>query len=1196
MYFSRGVFRVGESLAKLRIRAVQAAISALLLLSLPLTVLSQGSQGTIGGAVQDQTSGAIADATVTVTDVARGVSRTIVTDDTGQFVAPSLNPGTYTVRVEAKGFRTVERANVPVEVGQTVRIDILLQPGEQTQTVTVTEELPIINTTDAVLGGTVSNSSIVELPLNGRNFERLLDLRPGNVSTPGAGTGSSSANGRRTASNSLRVEGIAGISNTTGSTILNASYRGGDSSNLLPIDAIQEFNSAYSPKAEYGFRDGSVVNLGIKSGTNSLHGTAYAFGRNAGATDASNAFTGKVTPAFLEQFGGFAGGRIIKDKLFWFAGYEGVRDQNGTTSTTSTPTSVAGAGQGVSMVDTCKALGAANINPLSAQLAGLNPTTCAVSPASSTVENIFPYFDSQSKTYFQSALSSLPLNNGLFKGDYAFSEHHHLSGFLYISKSLSKNVSATNLLPDYYTAGINNAQQYSGAWTWTPGSNWVNDFRMGYVFIRNQTANGDVDRIAGNPWPAGYGMPTGVTTPLYGGLPTIKFNSFDGVLGANARTSSGGPQGDVNLVETLSYLRGKHNFKFGFEYIKLIFNRVNFTNATGTVTFTTLDNFLKGSPLSASIGTGDPSIRTRANWYSGFVQDDWRIKPRLTLNLGLRYEAYTSIQEKDAYMGNFDPTVNPATTPAVQRVGSGQPLKNMFDTGLGYLNPRIGVAWDIQGNGKTVVRAGASLFTSGAPMSTQYPTNAFGASYPSLGINNSGTDANLHSFVNSNYSGATISQIKWNTTANLGSATIFPATSSLTVNGVTYTGAVCTATAKCQVGGLDHDFAQPRSIQWNVDVQRSITSSLSADIAYVGNRGYDEEFMWDLNQPAIGTGYTAAVVNKCIATPSTANCTPDASAITAAQAYSGKFPYLSQIDIGRAGAFANYNALQATLQARNYHGFTFLTAYTYAHTLTLFDTNHTVLGFVMPSDNSSLRLNYGNASYDLRHRFIFSPTYRIPGMKTPAQLLEGWSVNAILTLQPGLSYTISDSTTTDWLGNNGKANGSIGGGVYQYWNFVGPPDAFSRNSAAPTLLTGSAATGDAACKTAAVAPYATGSTQAQLALAALSNVGCYKSGDGILTPPAYGTLGNAGHGFFRGPSYKNVDFSVTKLWKFKEAYSAQFRVEFFNLLNHVNYGAPGADPSKSASFGFSSSTPDSGNAVLGSGGPRHIQFGLKLAF
>ena len=443
-----------------------AATVALLLICLPL--FSQGGQGSIQGGVFDQTGGAIAGATVSVTDVARGIARTLVADDAGQYVAASLNPGTYTVRAEAKGFKIEEHSGVLVEVGQTVRMDMVLQPGEQTQTITVSGEVPAINTTDATLGGTVSNQSINDLPLNGRNFERLLDLRPGNVTAPGAGTGSSNANGRRISNNALRVEGIIGIANTTGSTILNASYRGGDSSSLLPIDAIQEFNSQENPKAEYGFRDGYVINLGMKSGTNSLHGTAYAFGRDASATDAANLFTGRVTPAYFEQFGATAGGRILKDKLFWFASFEGVRDQSGNTTTATAPSSVAMTAAAdptnqLSMVDACKALGPTKINPLSAQLAGLNPATCVVTPASPTVENIFPYFSSTtSNTFLQTALSNLPLNNGIFKGDYILSAHHHLSGLVYVSKSLSHNLGATELLPQYWTAGINNGQQYSG--------------------------------------------------------------------------------------------------------------------------------------------------------------------------------------------------------------------------------------------------------------------------------------------------------------------------------------------------------------------------------------------------------------------------------------------------------------------------------------------------------------------------------------------------------------------------------------------------------------------------------------------------------------------------------------------------------------------------------------------------------------
>jgi len=233
-----------------------------------LPAFSQTTQGTIQGAVQDQTGGLVAGAAVTVIDVARGISRTLMTDSAGEYVATNLTPGTYTVRAEAKGFRTVEHSGVLVEVGQNLRVDLVVQPGEQTQTITVTGEIPSIDTTDATLGGTVSNQSINALPLNGRNFQRLIQLRPGVVTPVGSGTGAGqSTNGRRTQNDMLRLEGIAGIAESTGANVLNTSYRSGDTSSLVPIDAIQEFSSQQNPKAEYGFRDGSEVNVGVKSGT-----------------------------------------------------------------------------------------------------------------------------------------------------------------------------------------------------------------------------------------------------------------------------------------------------------------------------------------------------------------------------------------------------------------------------------------------------------------------------------------------------------------------------------------------------------------------------------------------------------------------------------------------------------------------------------------------------------------------------------------------------------------------------------------------------------------------------------------------------------------------------------------------------------------------------------------------------------------
>ena len=469
---------------------------AILFLSLPL--FSQSSQGTIQGGIFDQTGGAVAGAIVSVIDVARGVTRTLTADGAGQYVANDLTPGTYTVRAEAKGFQTVEHPGVLVEVGQNIRVDLVVQPGEQTQTVTVTGELPAIDTTDATLGGTVSNAEINALPLNGRNFDRLLQLRPGVVSSVGGGNAAGpQTNGRRNTDNQLRVDGIAGMAQAQGSDILNATYRTGDADSLMPIDAIQEFNTEQNPKAEYGFRDGAIVNVGVKSGTNSIHGTAYAFGRDAAATDSANYFTGVVNPATLEQFGATAGGPIIKDKLFWFAGFEGLRLSTGDPSQVTIPVDV---GTGVTPATLAAAQARAPIwstyvifsnSPRMAvsvrsahnwRVWGTSPRAAPavvqLRLASPSFENVFPF--STTGQLNPPLVTTGPLNNGLFKGDYVINSHHHVGGMYFVSKSNAQaNSQAQQIEPQWETIAVNDVQQIDGSWTWTPNSILVNDFRAG---------------------------------------------------------------------------------------------------------------------------------------------------------------------------------------------------------------------------------------------------------------------------------------------------------------------------------------------------------------------------------------------------------------------------------------------------------------------------------------------------------------------------------------------------------------------------------------------------------------------------------------------------------------------------------------------------------------------------------------------
>ncbi len=1175
------------------------SVLALLLISLPL--FSQSSQGTIQGGVFDQTGGAIAGAMVTVTDVARGLTRNLTADDAGQYVAASLNPGTFTVRAEAKGFRAVEHTGVLVQVGQNIRIDLTLQPGEQTQAITVTSELPAIDTTDATLGGTVSNESINSLPLNGRNFERLLQLRPGVVTPIGSGTGTESTNGMRSGADLTMIEGLSQMSPSTGASVLNATYRTGDASSLLPIDAIQEFNTEQNPKAEYGWEPGSVINVGVKSGTNSIHGTAYAFGRDAQSTDAANYFSNPTfpgaTPATLEQFGATAGGPIIKDKIFWFAGYEGLRTTLGDVALDTIPADISmaapgspGGNPGFSMVDACNAVGRANINPLSAQLAGLPAGSCVPQPSSPTFENLFPFTTdtATSGNFAPGLITSGPLNNGYVKVDYVANQKNHVSGMYYISRANQVvTYAAGQLEPQWRGTVPTDAQMFNGAWTWTPTSTWVNDFRGGLALLHNQTTSGDVGMIPANPWPTGYGFNTGVTNPLYGGLPEIDISSFNGYLGAGKRTGVRGPEGTADFVDSVSHLRGKHAFKFGFEYMDSVYDNNNYNQANGEVKFKTLQTFLTGTLTSGKIFIGNPDLIVRLHSFAGFFQDDWRLTTRVTVNLGLRYEYNQPPTERSNYIGNFNPNVT-GNTPALEQAGPGTAFGSLYKGDHKDFSPRLGVAWDVRGNGKTVVRAAASVLDSMFIASELTNFTPFGANFPSLGVNNTGAAVNAHSPA---LFGLKAGQINWSI-----AGPVFPGNVSQTIGGATYAGLTCTAAAPCPTAAVDPNFRTPYVASWNLDIQRAITNNLTMDVAYVGNHGFALGSEADINQPAIGAGWDSSAVTACLnsAAKGYNNCAPDAAAEVGP--YSSQFPYLSQIAQLANRDFSNYNALELTVNERTSHGLSFLAGYTYSHALDE-ESSSSISQGVFPQDVYNPRLDYGSTNNDIRHRFTLSPTYAIPGMKSPGQMLQGWSVSGILTMQGGLPWYPVDGS--DDLTGTGEVSASAAG--IQTWNYTGPTSAFTSGPQSIPFFAGAT---NPACVTAAEAPYSGNPTLTQLALASLTNLGCYVQGGGILTPPAYGAIGNASRNLFRSPAYYNVDFSVSKLWSFKERFSAQFRVEFFNLFNRADFSIPGSGGTQGAGgidptgglFGCSCLTPDNANPVLGSGGPRHIQFGLKLTY
>src|ERR1700729_978197 len=311
-------------------------------LALSVSMCAQTTTGRIIGNVHDQSGAAVAGAALTVTDLQRGIVRNVTTDDSGGYVVSNLEPGVYSVRAEAKGFKSVERRDILIEVATDVTVEIPLSPGDVKETIVVTSEVPLVNTTSSVLGGTLSNKEINDLPLNGRNYENLLQLRPGVVRYPGGGFSTTSTDALRAEDNVYVVDGLFNSEPFSGQSIINGAGIAGDSATILPIDAIQEFNLIENPPAEYGWKPGAIVNVGLKSGTNSLHGTAFGFGRD-GALDGRNLFNTSdqvKQPRNLEQFGTTVGGPIIKDKLFFFGGYEGQRYTVGNIGTIQTPATV----------------------------------------------------------------------------------------------------------------------------------------------------------------------------------------------------------------------------------------------------------------------------------------------------------------------------------------------------------------------------------------------------------------------------------------------------------------------------------------------------------------------------------------------------------------------------------------------------------------------------------------------------------------------------------------------------------------------------------------------------------------------------------------------------------------------------------------------------------------------------------------
>ena len=421
---------------------------------------------------------------MTITNTETGISRTLETNDSGDYVAPNLPPGLYTIVAEAQGFKRVERSQVRVEVAKDVRIDMTLVPGALNESITITGDAPLIETTNNTLGGTFSNKAINDLPLNGRDFQNLVVLRPGIQRSTGGGFLSISSNGNRPENNNFIVNGTDNNDPYYGTTVINAEGVQGTPGTILPIDAIQEFNAQQNPPAEYGWKPGAIVNLGLKSGTNDIHGSLYYFHRNS-AMDARNFFNTKPDPKKAlrqHQFGASIGGPINRNRTFYFGSYEGVRGFVSNSNLVSSPATVSLGGDPENSIPDAIAnirRNGLNVNPLSANLIGTGSFT-----GNGPFPGLFPINNGNNPAGPTQVNAGFPntnrMDNFIIKIDHRLNERQNLSGRYFFGDSLQQEQDIAVLRPEWRSQSDLRAQVFGVNWTWTPSARWANEAKFGF--------------------------------------------------------------------------------------------------------------------------------------------------------------------------------------------------------------------------------------------------------------------------------------------------------------------------------------------------------------------------------------------------------------------------------------------------------------------------------------------------------------------------------------------------------------------------------------------------------------------------------------------------------------------------------------------------------------------------------------------
>ena len=960
---------------RIRKTAFAVCLTAMLLLLLGTNAAAQTFRGTILGTVTDSSGAAIAGAAVAVKNVNTGLSRTVTTSEDGTYSVPELPIGTYAVTIEKTGFKQGLVTGIQVEVSSERRADVTLQPGEVSQTIEVTgDQLPQVESTSNVLGGIVESRVVTNLPVNGRDYQKLINLVPGVTSSPDQITDSPgsygvfSVNGARGRSNNFLLDGTDMNDGYRNDPAINEAGVFGTPATILPLEAIAELRVLSNSEAEYGRSAGGVIIIVTKSGTNSLHGSGFDFFRN-NALDARNFFNDRLdssgnplpqNPFHNNQFGGSLGGPIIKDKTFFFVDYEGMREKGAEASTACVPTA--------QDIATSTANAGGTVNPVIAMLLATNPwpiptknQTCIgdgsdgqiVSPDGENISLATPF--------------SNRVDSAIIKVDHTFNSNNLLTGRYYIGdsdQSFPLALVGGGLLPNYNTITPTRVQLVSISYVSTLSPAVVNEARLGW----NRFAEGffPQDRSLD---PSTLGFDTGVSSYNFG-LPKISVSGL-APLGAD----NGDPRQRVDTnwhyIDGISMKKGRHDLKFGYEYrrtsISQIFNR----GFRGKLGFDSLDSFIAGTPetsiFSSTQASGETNRNTFENSYAGYFQDSIRMARNFTLNLGVRYDYFGIVQEKHGLFTNIDGTT---ATPSL--VGNGR----LYNPDYNNWAPRASVAWDVTGHGRTVLRAGFGIFYDAFSQDMfmgHLPFNSIFDPGPAY----SGFDPRAPILFGTP-TGAPL---------QIGSP-VFPNIAPMS-----------------DAFGVDQNIRSPYMENFNLNFQQELSRKIVFQIGYVGSSGHKLFRFRDINQSSQAQ-ITEADLN--------CNCINDGSVPRA-------FPFspFFYINYEESSANSNYNALQASLRINGWHGLTSSVNYTWSHSIDdASDGEDFVPNASQPNDSSApIKFNRGNSNFDVRNRFTWNFIYEFPNPARMKKLTNGWGLNGIVTVQAGQPFHLNYNFEDDYDGS-----------------------------------------------------------------------------------------------------------------------------------------------------------------------------------